>query len=315
MYSNEISSVQLTAWLAAALIPTAIQLTAGDSWLSVLLVATICLLCVFLRWRWGELPKGKIWAMLQWLLCVAVLATFSSKSIKSWPTGEHPVVAIILLSLALWSVLKGTSAAARVGCVLFWFILMLYLILLGAGLKEVRPPWLKPTKGDVDSLGCILLLTPATAVIHLNKREGCKPRLLLIGLLCTVAAAITAGVLSPKVTDMRNNPFYEMTRSLKLLGQARRFEAILSAGMTVGWFSLMSLYLSVCFVLGEQIRIGWGKPGVVIASVLASIFVLSELTAPVFLLLILTTVFWILIPLLTQGLEQIKKSKKSENSA
>ena len=308
MYSDKIPQRQLSAWLCAALIPTVIQLTAGSPWVSVLLVSAISLLCIFLRWHYGITPEGKLWLMLQWLLAVAVLGEICRSSVKSWPRGGHDAVALILLALALWSALKGTYAAARVGCVLFWFILLLYLVLLGAGIKEVKMSGLIPSKGDADAMGCVLLLTPAAAGIHLAKEEVWKPQLAIIGGFCTVAAAVTAGVLSPYVAGVRENAFYEMTRSLNLLGQARRFEAVLSAGMTVGWFSLMSLYLSVSAKLAEIIRTGSGKVGAIGAAILASGYLLCGLTIPGWLLLILTAIFWVLLPLLTQGLGMIKKS-------
>lgn len=308
MYNRKIPHQQLTAWLAAAIIPTAIQLTAGASWFSVLLASLLCLMCVGVRWGFGTEPRGVLIAVIQWLLLVLILGTVCRASVQSWPEGAHPVVALVLLALALWSTWKGTSAAARVGCALFWFVLVLYLILLGAGMKDVQIPWLKPTQGGVESLGCILLLTPAAAVLHLNKRERIKSRLILPGLLCTVAAVITAGVLSPQIAAVRSNAFYEMTRSLNLLGQARRFEAVVSAGMTVGWFCLFSLYLTLCTEYAESVRPGLGRCGSILAAVAASTILLCDLHIPGILLLVFSAVFWVLLPLMTQGIDKIKKS-------
>lgn len=321
MYDREIPHRQLTAWLAAALIPTAIQLTAGSSWVKVLLVGVIALMLVWLRWALGAEPRGKLLVIGQFLLLTVVLGTACQASVQSWPKGGHPVTAIILLVLALWSVRKGISAAARVGCVLFWFVLGLYLVLLGAGVKDMELRWLIPTEfaarkeglrtvtgADVNGFGCVLLLTPAAAAIHLNRRENIKPRLLMIGVFTTVAAVVTAGVLSPQVSAERENAFYEMTRSLNLLGQARRFEAVLSAGMTAAWFTLLSLYLSLCFRLAENIHPGWGNRGSLAAATGAAVILLCELHIPGLLLLLFTAVFWVLIPLLTQGLGLEKKS-------
>lgn len=290
------------------MIPTVIQLTSGASWLSVLLACVLSLLCVWLRWAFGASPTGKLGIMLQWILLTAVLGTACQASAQSWPRDAHPAVGILLLILALWSVWKGTSATARVGCVLFWFVLLLYLVLLGAGVKDIRMEWLRPTKGDVDAFGCVLLLTPASAAIHLYKKEGVKPRLLLIGAFCTVASVVTAGVLSPWGAAGQENAFYEMTRSLNLFGQARRFEAVLSAGMTAGWFSMLSLYLSLCAHLAENFRSGCGKWGCAIAAIIAGTILLCDVHIPSAILLIFSTVFWVLLPLLTQVLGGKKKS-------
>jgi hypothetical protein len=308
LYNREIPNRQLTAWLASAIIPTAIQLTAGASWISVFLVSVLTLLCTWLRWTFGTEPKGKLMVFLQWALLSIVLGSACQAAVQSWPRGGHPAVAIVLLALAVWSAWKGPSAAARVGCVLFWFVLILYLVLLGAGVKDVQLRWLIPTKGDTDPLGCVLLLTPAVAAIHLNKKESFKPRLLMIGLFCTVAAAITVGVLSPQVASTKGNAFYEMTRSLNLLGQARRFEAVLSAGATAGWFSLFALYLTLCGRLAGKIKSEWEQWGTAVAAGSAMLILLCDLHISGVLLLILTAVFWVLLPLLAQGLGTIKKS-------
>lgn len=308
MYDHKIPHRQLTAWLSAALIPAAVQLTAGASWLSVLLVVAFSLLCIWIRWTFGAEPQGKTVALLQLVLTAVILGMAAQCSIQSWPRGGHPAVAVVLLGLAVWSVWKGSRPAARVGCVLFWFVLILYLVLLGAGIKDVRLQWLTPTKGDVNAFGSVLLLIPAGAAIHLNSREGFKPRLLLVGAFCVVAAVVTAGVLSPQVAAGKQNAFHEMTRSLNLLGQARRFEAVLSAGMTVGWFCIFSLCLTLCARLAEKLRPGRGKWGVIGAGVVALTMLLCELHIPGIVLLISCAVFWVLIPLITQGLGIKKKS-------
>lgn len=308
MYNRKIPSRQLTAWLAAAIIPTAIQLNAGASWLSVALVCLVCLSCVALRWRFGAEPQSKLLVLLHWLLLVTILGTICRSAVQSWPRNGHAAVGIILLALAVWSTWKGPSAAACVGCVLFWVVLLLYLVLLGAGVKDVRLKWMIPGKGDVSTVGCILLLTPAVAAIHLNKKETIKPRLLLIMVFCISASAVTAGVLSQQVAAVTDQAFYEMTRSLNLLGQARRFEAVLSAAMTAGWFSLISLYLSLCGNLTEIVCCGGGKWGIAIAAATAALILLCDLHIPGAVILILTAVFWVLLPLWTQVVGTEKKS-------
>ena len=308
MYNHKLHHRQLTAWLLGAIIPTTIQLTAGGSWLSLLLVSIYSTLCVWFRWRFGTEPKGEVICILWLMLYSLLLGTAAQASIGSWPTGGHPVASAALLLLAAWSAWKGTEAAARVGSVLFWFVLLLYIVLLVTGIREVQWQWLTPTKGDVNSLGCILLLTPAAAAIHLEGKRNFKPRLLITVVLCTLSALITAGVLSPTVAARQKDAFYQMTGSLSILSHAQHFEAVLSAGMTVGWFLLFSLYLTGCATIFEKIKKGRGRWGILSATVIGQIILLCQLHIPGVLLLVLCAIFWVFLPVLTQWIDPEKKS-------
>ena len=306
MWKNKLSPSQLTAWLVGALVPTAIELGAGASWLSVLLTTSACLLPVGLCWQWGEAPEGKFQCLVQWGLLVAVLAAFGQQIPKAWPQGGHKAVSLILLALALWSAWKGTGACACVGCVLFWFTVPLYLLLMGTGMAQIRLQWLRPSGETVSALGAVLLLTPAAASIHLNNRKRPQPRLVLIPALCTLASATASGVLSPAVAAVEADPFYEMIRSLS---SANRFEAVLSAGITVGWFSMLALCLSLCGQWAESFRPSWGKRGMTAAAFLGGLGVLLSWSVPGPLLLLLVTILWVCVPLITPIFSKIKKSK------
>lgn len=217
-------------------------------------------------------------------------------------------VPLILLALAAWSSQKGLSASARVGCVLFWAVLAIYIIVIAAGAKEAQMQWLRPADTELDWDLIVLSLTPAAASILLKKERRWGPRLLLPGVFILCASAITAGVLSPMVANELENPFYEMSRSLNVFGVAKRFEAVVSAGMTVGWFGLLSLYLSICGKYFEGIRHGWGRIGVFVGALFSALWLLCNLHIPKGILVILVAVFWVAAPLLTQGIERIKKS-------
>lgn len=309
MYKNKLHPSQLTAWLVGAMVPTVIQLTAGASWVGVLLSAALGLLWSALCWKWAEAPGVRLICLLQWVLLVAVMGALSQKIPEAWPRGGHKAVSLILLALALWSAWKGPAACAAVGCVLFWFTVPLYLILLGAGLGQVQPKWLVPVPTEVSSLAILLLLTPAAASIHLYKGEKCPPRLLLTVVLCTLAAAVTAGVLSPTVAAVKENPFYEMSRSLNLLGQARRLEAVVSAGTTTGWFSVLAVYLSLCGCWAGRFQPGLGKKGMAAAAMLVAASVLLNWEIHGGFLLICAGFCWVLLPISTSLIRKIKKSK------
>ena len=119
---------------------------------------------------------------------------------------------------------------------------------------------------------------------------------------------VTVGVLSASVASSIWDPFYEMSRSLSLLGVAKRFEAVVSAGMTVGWFALISLLLTVSGKYFEKIVEGKGRLGIWVCGVVSVIWLLCGLHIPAWMLLSVGTVFWVVTPLLTQGLESEKKS-------
>lgn len=309
MFREKIPAKQASAWLFAAVTPPLIQLTAGMPWLYIAVTVVICIPGVYASRRWGKAPNSRLVSILHWLFLAVLAGALAAETAASWPVGDNaPAVPLILLALAAWSALKGPTAAARVGCVLFWVILIVYLIVFGAGVAEIDPHWLCSPKGKMNWFGGILLLTPAAAGILVKKEKHFQPRLILPSVFALTAAVICTGVLSPKLAGVLDNPFYEMTRSLNLLGVARRFEAIISAAMTAGWFSLLSLYLSMCGTLADRLHNGWGRISVVFTAGTAAAVVLYDLHIAPQILAICAAVFWVVTPLVTQGIGKIKKS-------
>jgi MFS family permease len=158
------------------------------------------------------------------------------------------------------------------------------------------------------ALGFAVFGLPVTSVCLLSQGEKAGARSVLPALFATVASIITAGVLSPGIAAATPNAFYETCRSLNLFGVARRFEPLISAGMTVGWFVLISLLLSCCGALTHKLFPGRGRYGVWIAAVFAAIVKLCGLHIWPWLPVFLGGLFWVGFPLLAQGLEREKKS-------
>lgn len=307
MSLEKIPSRQLGAWLSAALIPVLIQLLGGTSWLNVGVAGILCGLLVWIVWRWGAPEKGRWLCLAESLYIIVLLGELAPCAAQCWSGSSYPAVPLVLLALAAWSANKGASAAGRVGCVLFWFVLIMYLTVFGVAAKEVNVRWLMPPGGGWSWKGTVLLLIPAAANV-LRKEGRWMPRLVLPALLCLIAAALTAGVLSAPVAAGTENAFYEMSRSLNLLGIAERFEAVISAGATVGWFSLMSLLLSVAAQLAETLHAGWGRAGVAVTAAGAAAWMLCGLHISEPVLAGMAAVFWVALPILTQGIEKIKKT-------
>lgn len=315
MFREKIPRRQLSAWQFAAMTPVLIQLLGGASWFWIILMGGISLLVQWILRKWGVEAESRWLFVLQLLYIIVLLGSITGYASQSWPrSNSYPWVPLILLALAAWSAQKGTSAAARVGCVLFWGVLIVYLLVFGAGIREMEHNWFVFTKKAPEWLGAVIFITPVVAAILGNEGKAGGKSLLPV-IFCLLAAVITNAVLSPAVASGMDNAFYEMSRSLSLFGVAKRFEALISAAMTVGWFTLLNLYLSVAGRLSEKIFPEWGRPGVWTTAVVSAGCMLCGLRVSAVNLLIFAAVIWVALPILLQLLKQIKKSEKNEKSA
>lgn len=304
MYRETLPEKQMAAWLAAAS-PVVIQFAADSQWWPVALIAVVALVAVRLVWKWGSCSR---WTVIpSCVLLIIYVGQILQASAEIWPGNSYPAVPLFLLGLALWSAWKGASAAARAGCVLFWLVLIVYPAVFGAALQDVRWEWVEPKEGAADGNVLLLLLLPVLSGILLKKGTGSSKKLLLPSLFAVVCSILTAGILSRPEED----GFYQMVRSIDLLGVVKHFEALISATATVGWFALLSWTLSICGGAGELIA-GKGKTFVIAGAVGAAIWMLCELHIHIEILAVSTAVFWVLVPILAQGLERVKKLKKSK---
>lgn len=308
LFRDGIASKQASAWIAAALIPVLTQLIGGESWVYLLGAGAVTVLVTWIVLRYGAREYPRWLCAAQMIYTTVLLGQLLDKAAGSWPTGHPIAVPLIVLALAAWSAQKGLSAGARVGTVLFWFVIIMYLAFFGAGVREVELKWLVPRWRIGELWGLVLLLLPAGAVVLLRKNEKWELRLTLPAIFAVLSAVIAAGVLSPSAAQTADNPIYELSRSLSLFGIAKRFEVVISAGMTVGWFALISLLLSMIGKYFSGILNGKGRIGVWSAAITAAIFLLCGLHIPWWGLAVGATVFWVVAPILTQGVGSQKKS-------
>lgn len=308
MYRNTLTPGQLATWLCAALIPTLLQLAAGLGWLTAGITAAICCAAVFAVWKWGRVIKHPFLACVQYLYIIVLLWNLLPHAALSWPGDNDPAVPLMILVLAAWSAHKGAAASARVACVLFWFVLLIYPAIIASGITEMEWKWLRPNLGDAPWMAATLMLLPCAVLPLRQMPGGWKKRLLLPGAFLVISAAITAGIMSPELAQSLKDPFYTAAQSMHLLGFAQRFEALLSAGMTVGWFCLYAVLLSAAGAWAEQIKPRLSGVGLWLGTVLAALGMLCNLHIMWTIAVILAAVFWVAIPLITQGLVREKKS-------
>lgn len=296
MYCETVSSKQLRMWLAAALIPVAFQLAASSGWRNVLICGIVCTIAVWTVWKWGSFGR---WASVgAYLLLVIVMGQLAKESATVWTGNSYPWVPLVLLGLALWSALKGALAAARVGCVLFWGVLLIYLLTCGAAVSDVNWKWSIANEGNLDGRLALLLLLPALGVVVL--KDKCAS---VKGLVLPVAFALSGTLLT---SGYLVGSALEMTRSVSLLGTLKRFEAIVCAGASLGWFLLMNYSLVLCGFLGQ------GKAAIIMGMVVIAGWMLCDVHIQYNILLLFGGIFWVLIPILTQIMDTRKKMKKSE---
>lgn len=180
------------------------------------------------------------------------------------------------------------------GCVLFWVVLIVYPVVFGAALRDVD--WKRAISGG-DMLPSIplLFLLPVLGKILLKTKPSCPVRLVLPICFALIGTLLTMG--------LRCESFYEMIRSIDLFGAIKRFEAIICAGATIGWFSLLSFCLTVCGALGA------GKPSVIMGALVIGAWMLCDMHIQYNILLLLGAIFWVFLPLLTQGVDYEKNMK------
>lgn len=308
MYSKTVPQKQLIPWLAAALIPTTLQLGAGDGWVVALISAGACGLLASWVWHKGATARNPILATAQAIVIVLMLSQLLGVSSKAWPGDNYPAVPLILLALCVWTCWKGTRVAARVGCILYLVVMILYPLVTIIGAEQIKMSWLSPRVVDIPWRVYLLLLLPAAAIILRESKGQRTLGLHVTGIIYVVGTVIVTGVLSFHEAQSINDPFYKMVQSINILGIAPGFDAVLSAGMTVGWYALTCLLLSLAAAWAEHISPRMGKIGLLMAAIVSAGAMLCNLHISSWILAVLATVFWVIIPILTQGLVEEKKS-------
>ena len=175
------------------------------------------------------------------------LAWLTQRADGAFPEAKDSVaVGLILLALAAFAAWKGEDVAARCAGVIALVLAGLYALLLLAAIGDVRPEWLRPWGGWRRALlpmACLLLPCAAWYLGTEKDENGAKGHWGLLLLAPALAAAATAGCLSPRLAAMEEAPFYEMVKGLSLFTVVERFEPLASTALALGYFCAMPLLL------------------------------------------------------------------------
>ena len=230
---------------AVLILPSAGWLWAG---LATLLAAVLLGLLLWLR-RGSlaetaaslSLGKGLLAALFLWNLIALGMA--ASQICESFPTAHSsPLIGLLLLLLAVFC---GKERSLPVGAICFFLLLGLYGLFFAFALPDLNADYLQPVvTPPLRSLTAALL---PLNVVWLCKGKRKLPAFWLLGgvAFAVAAALVTAGILSAPVTAQKEFPFYEAAKSITLLGNIQRLEPLVSAGLCLGGFCLLSLLCAV----------------------------------------------------------------------
>jgi hypothetical protein len=191
--------------------------------------------------------------------------------------------------------------------ILFWVVIVLIGVVIVAGMSDLRGKYLKVQSGMPKDVFYLIFLLPAVAAF-LCIGEGGMRVLAVIPVFAAGIAAWVAGSISPQLAEVVDWPFYEASKSVQLLGVAKRFEALVSVGITVGNYGLYSMLLCAIYCLGEKLE--KGRESVTISALLAGSLMLTGITLTVKVMIAVSFVLWIFLPLL--GI--FKTGKNSEKT-
>lgn len=252
--------------------------------------------------------KALLLLLLLWNLLMLGGATLRLGEIYG---DKEPLIGLMLLLLAAFAASRGRCVPLRIGAILFFVLILIYGVLLGFSLPNIRWEWMKPVaKADWTAMTSVLL--PVNALYLWQGKGKIGYWILAGGILAVLAAAVTSGSISPEVASQEMFPFYTAAKSVSVLGAMERLEPLVSAALTLGGFCMLSLLCRVneeilqnMFPQKTKYTFGWnfvlgGGCSFLIGSISATLLAAG------------TAIFWGVVPLLILEVGVLKNIEKSE---
>ncbi len=314
MSNKQVRSAPLLAWLLAAMsVPLAMVVAAQDYVCVALVALACCLLCgCVVSISGGNCCGGRLYCGIQllWLILATGVAAYWAENV--WQTEKSGLaVSATLLILAALSAYSGAERSSRIGSTVFWLLALLYALILASGIGNLKTQWLVPRMERCSPMMIFALLIPVVITFLPRKKEkGIWAVLAVIFALAVVMAVWTVGTISPQVTAKTAFPFYEYSKSLNLFGVVKRLEAFVSVALTMGVYSLLTLFLSGAGCLTEKWFPGKGSAGVVVCAVLSALLTFVVPQIPEMVVGGGALLVWGILPLFAFRKKSGEKSKK-----
>lgn len=260
--------------------------------------------------------------ILYWMWLVLSLGSAAALSARAFPMDRgFPLIPLVLLLLAALPAAKGAGVVCRFGATLFLAVAALMAVSLAFGAADVQAENLRPGGMPEASLGTLsVLLLPAAALL-LRDRSAAGPWKCGRWYLGAVALAlgvslVTVGALGLPLAGAAGNPFWLMSRSISVLGVMERFEAVISAVLAISACCLLAFLLSAGQTALRSACPAWGQgPAAWTTAAAGAAAMWAVPLIPDWVWPAGSLLFWGILPAVTLGVVQIKKSKKIEKNS
>lgn len=304
---------QLAAWVLAGS-SLCFAHTAGRLhwlWTTVLIMAQSCMISYIMYampeegyvllvrrvlGRWGS--DVVLTLTLGWTALMAgFAAALTAEAFPGLPV--DPLVPLTILALSAWSCHSSPDVPARVSTVLLPFLVAFFALVAIFGWRDAD---VFPEKREAFDLRCICVLTLPMAVTLLRCGEGKTKCWFWVP-----AALIWAALLA--WTSGAYESLYEACMSIHVFGVMERFEALLSAAMAAGGYSLCALLGSSGMGLIRAKAEEKKKTAKILFWIVAIAGMALTKRQNTVVLLVCNLLFWGILPV---GILWIAKSKKDE---
>lgn len=248
--------------LAAAVGVSAV-LTAGYSWLEVLLgwgIGALLCWCAGMPWRWRRRTKARWLQLVTGILLVAGAAQTAEQAFPEDST--FPFISLCM-ALLLWYGMAGEDMGRAAANVMGLLVLPLMAAIVLFGGISAQWNALMPPSFSIRHVG-----TTALVSLLMTRGPGRKQWNWFAGaaVLAVGLSIVTQGALGQALVQTEKAPLFRAVQTIRIFGKVQRIEAVLAAGTLIGAFSAMLMG-------GELIKEGIGaerkKWGSVIPIVIA----------------------------------------------
>lgn len=233
----------------AAVLGISAVLTAGYSWLEVLLGWCIGIaLCwsAGIPWKWRKSNSAR-WVRVP--IGILLIAGTAQAAEQAFPEDStYPFVSLCML-LLLWYGISGADAGRAAANVMGMLVLPLMALIVIFGSASAQWTELMPKELSAAHVGIV-------ALVSLLMRKGIGGEAWKwftgAGVLAVGLSVITQGALGQTLVQEEKAPLFRAVQTIRIFGKTQRIEAVLAAGTLIGTCSAM-------LIGGEHLKSGMGR--------------------------------------------------------